>query len=435
MLDVWEQARARITSMQQLESAASSKRKQRVAEMDAAESGAVDPNRTLLRSASRHSLEGTDAKRSWIDNRLQRFVVQPSSSKRVFWEFMGLIMVCYDIVIIPLQLLDPPEDTFYFVMSWATRMFWTLDLIFSFFTGYISQAAQGMIETRVTKIAVQFVKTRLALDLTIVTCDWLEVVLQAAEGGAGNGNAFRLISMLRAIRPFRLLRITKARNMTDFVLGHIRSEGAMIASYVLAIVLMLISMIHVIACLWYGLLVSTWGSGKGSERWEAMQGSVTERYMYAFHFVLALFVGEHIMLPQSISQRFFTVVVLIIAFVVGASFVGGLTTAMTRLQIIASQRSSQFAALNRYLSDCNISRLLSIRVQRNARHALKERKRNTPESKVELLQVISEPLRAEIHYEVPWLQSVLLLFLLLLVVVVSCCCFVLFIYILSPKCI
>jgi len=127
---------------------------------------------------------------------------------------------------------------------------------------------------------------------------------------------------------------------------------------------------------------------------------VFERYVESFHFVLALFVGEHVSLPANLAQKIFTVVVLIFAFVVSASFVGSLTTAMTRLQIIASQRSAQFAALNRYLSDCRISARLSMRVQRNARHALRERIRNTHESKVELLTLISEPLRSEIHYEV-----------------------------------
>jgi len=73
---------------------------------------------------------------------------------------------------------------------------------------------------------------------------------------------------------------------------------------------------------------------------------------------------------------------------------------MTQLQIIASKRSSQFAALNRYLSDYGISRGLAGRVQNNARHALREQKRHTPESNVELMVLISDSLRSEIHYEV-----------------------------------
>lgn len=41
-----------------------------------------------------------------------------------------------------------------------------------------------------------------------------------------------------------------------------------------------------------------------------------------------------------------------------------------------------------------------MRVQRNAHHAFREQRRNTPEHSVELISLISDPLRAEIHYEV-----------------------------------
>ena len=70
------------------------------------------------------------------------------------------------------------------------------------------------------------------------------------------------------------------------------------------------------------------------------------------------------------------------------------------LQFIASRRSTQFASLNCYLADCGISPELQLRVLRNARHALKEQSWNTPETSVDLLLFISEPVRTEIHYEV-----------------------------------
>lgn len=103
--------------------------------------------------------------------------------------------------------------------------------------------------------------------------------------------------------------------------------------------------------------------------------------------------------PVSMSERIFTVLVLIFGWFVSAAFVGSLTTAMTRLHLIASKTSHQFSALNRYLSDYGISRELSLRVHQNARFALKEQTQHTPERNVELMALISEPLRSEIHYE------------------------------------
>eukprot|EP00931_Biecheleriopsis_adriatica_P049698 TRINITY_DN28753_c0_g1_i1.p1 TRINITY_DN28753_c0_g1~~TRINITY_DN28753_c0_g1_i1.p1 ORF type:complete len:995 (+),score=148.19 TRINITY_DN28753_c0_g1_i1:51-3035(+) len=413
VLDTWAAARARIASALQQQQDASKKGKRRltfgqlprhsVDFVSAVPGATFDAQQSFRKKQSRDSLSQDPLEPPedalWIDTALRFLVVQPSSAKRIFWEFIGLLLVIYDIVVIPLQILQPEEDEFSFTMSWLCRLFWTADVIFSFFTGYISQHAQGMMEMRPSFVARHYLRTRFVLDLVIAGCDWCEVIVGLFAGDE-SGNAFRLISMLRALRPVRLLRLAKARNMADFVLEHIRSEGAMITSYVAGIVLLLIGLVHIIACLWYGVRVSTWGSGSGKAYRDGLQGSVEERYMESFHYVLGLFVGEHIMLPESQAQRFFTVSVLLIAFVTNAFLVGTLTTQMTRLQIIASQRSSQFAALNRYLTDSNISRKLSIRVQRNARHAVTERKRNTPESKVELLSVISEPLKAEIHYEV-----------------------------------
>merc|ERR1712125_149837 len=67
--------------------------------------------------------------------------------------------------------------------------------------------------------------------------------------------------------------------------------------------------------------------------------------------------------------------------------------------IIASERSAQFVALNQYLKHAGISLKLSVRVQQSARNAYNERKRNTPEEDVELMTLLSDRLRMEIHYE------------------------------------
>jgi hypothetical protein len=52
------------------------------------------------------------------------------------------------------------------------------------------------------------------------------------------------------------------------------------------------------------------------------------------------------------------------------------------------------------LADNNISQSLKTRIQRNAIHAFEELQRNMPEENVELLRIVSEPLRVELHFEV-----------------------------------
>jgi hypothetical protein len=96
----------------------------------------------------------------------------------------------------------------------------------------------------------------------------------------------------------------------------------------------------------------------------------------------------------------FTVIVLLLFFILASSLVSSITAAMTRLQMLYNGEAQKQTMLKRYLTDRDISSALRIRVQRNAQHALGLRERNMPESAVELLTLISEPLRVEIHFEV-----------------------------------
>uniref|UniRef100_A0A7S2MMA8 Ion transport domain-containing protein n=1 Tax=Zooxanthella nutricula TaxID=1333877 RepID=A0A7S2MMA8_9DINO len=386
LLDSWTIAKRRICLMQ------NSRRSRRRSTLAAVQTIA---HAQSLRNGDDDE-DGAPKTVNTYDRWCQRFVVHPSCTKRLVWEFIGVFFVLYDLVVLPLPFIEATQTDFVIAMGWLLRLFWTADIGISFLTGYLSQDAEGMTEMRPSKVALRYLKTRLLLDLVIVSCDWLEVWIT-------NDSALSLTQALRVVRCFRLARLAKMRNITDYVLNNIRSEGKMIWGYVFLLVMGLLLLIHLMACIWSGLRSSAWGSTGDTEQALSEQDpemTTTRRYVESFHYVLSLFVGEHISQPANLVQRTFVVSVLTLSFVVSASFVGSLTTAMTRLQMIASQRSQQFAALNRYLSDCGISTRLCMRVQRNARHALRERMRNIPESKVELLHLISDPLRSEIHYEV-----------------------------------
>merc|ERR1719433_34259 len=69
---------------------------------------------------------------------------------------------------------------------------------------------------------------------------------------------------------------------------------------------------------------------------------------------------------------------------------------MTRLAMVTGKQSSQLVALRSHLFDLRAPPALVVRMQRNAQRALEERKNCAPE----LLEMISEPLRKELHFEV-----------------------------------
>ncbi|CAK0849469.1 unnamed protein product [Prorocentrum cordatum] len=340
---------------------------------------------------------------AWWEERLERLVVEPNScvSDPIFeppivhicWESVGLCLVLYDVATAPLRLLDPLDGAAFLLAAWLARLFWTLDVPFSFLTGFVSP--QGRIELRAARVAAHYARGRLPLDLAVLACDWAEALASSASsaGASGDPALLRLLALLRGVRLVRLVRLARAQHIAALVSQRVRSEGVKLSVSIALIMFALLVLIHVIACAWHGVRY-------GLERGTAQGHGLGEDYFEAFHCVLALFLGEHLVPPQSLGERVFTILVLVFSFMVSSCFVGSLTTAMTQLRIIAGKRSTQFAALNHYLSDAGISRELSARVVLNARHALREQKRLTPESSVELLQLISDPLRCEIHFEV-----------------------------------
>jgi len=62
-------------------------------------------------------------------------------------------------------------------------------------------------------------------------------------------------------------------------------------------------------------------------------------------------------------------------------------------------KSLDFSLLRRYLSEGRISNKLIVRIQRNAQHAMSQMSKAAAESDIKLLQIVSEPLLTELHYE------------------------------------
>lgn len=103
--------------------------------------------------------------------------------------------------------------------------------------------------------------------------------------------------------------------------------------------------------------------------------------------------------PLNFGERLFAMVTHFHSFLISCLFVSSVTTALTRLQFIRSAQSGQLSKLKRFLGERGICSSLASRVQLNARHALAEGQRNLPEHDVELLAIVSESLRAELHLE------------------------------------
>ena len=238
------------------------------------------------------------------------WILNPDSSIRVAWDLGSLVMVLYDMVMIPMQAYSLPENAFLTMMEWTTRLFWTFDIFCSCCTGVVM--ADGAVEYNLKTILKRYAKTWLALDLVIVCSDWSEVIF-SSSGVA----MLSFARVTRIIRIVRLLRLVRMQEIMANVTERIQSEtlGPLVQVSKVTIVLLTIS--HFTGCLWFALgardvTESTWVKNQG---YTAL--GVDAQYLASLHWALAQFSGPvHGLVFSGVKGSLFGDVLRVLCFVI-----------------------------------------------------------------------------------------------------------------------
>jgi hypothetical protein len=322
----------------------------------------------------------------------ERSMVSPSSKKTIAREAFGSLLLVHDFIMVPFHVFGPLHNVWEASMAWIGRLFWTCDVPASFFAGYFK--VQGSPEMRPGVVARRYARTWLAFDVLCLALDWTNCL---AGGHLFVAHGLHLGHLGRFLRVARIARaVQSAKLWTDRL---VRSEEVRLMGSILWSVVLMLGMAHFVACAWYANTAvgaeATWLHENGLR-----DATVMDHYAFALHWSLAQYPGEMILAPEGPRERLFALVVVFLFFVAAAMFVSRITTSMTRLHILSSHQSKQFAELHRFLIDHRISRELAMRVHRNAEHALAVKKRNAPDSSIELFQMVSLDLQVDVHYEV-----------------------------------
>lgn len=316
----------------------------------------------------------------------RRMMMMPNSRIPVIWEIVGFVWICWDIMTIPFQIFEPEDNYVTMAMSWLIRLFWMIDVPFSIFIGYT--AADGALVLSMRAVAKRYLRTNFVFDLALVIFRWTAFAIDTVNI---DGDAVKaILTILNVLQLFRLYRMVRIWRITEEVFMQVRSEERVLVWHIFIGGLLLLTIIHVLGCLWQ------WVS---EAEFNEAGDDLANIYMRTVHIVLALLIGEHVVLPESLVQRVFCVVMLLFGFLLTTASIGALTTTLARLQELARQRSKQFALLNRFLAENAISSTLSARINRNAHYAFSEQKMHIQENQVELMALVSEQLRVELRYE------------------------------------
>jgi len=251
----------------------------------------------------------------------------------------------------------------------------------------------GSVQFELRFIFKRYLKTWLALDTFIVVSDWMELIASGANGAGAFG---KLSRSFRIVRVVRLLRLVRMREVMEQITERVQSEKLSFVISIFKLTAAIVSIAHIIACLWWGI-----GNSDNLESWVVQSkfenATLDIKYLVCLHWALSQFTGGmDEITPQSALERFYAVVIWIVAFNVAAIIVSTLTSSLTQLHIIGGARSRQLSMLRKYLKQNAISSNLALRMQRSAQHALSA---DLTADLIELLPVVSESLRAEMHFE------------------------------------
>lgn len=319
-------------------------------------------------------------------------IMHPIAYNRIAWHGVSLVLILWDVFAIPLQAFTVPENFFISALEWIATLFWTLDMILMFRTGYIRGAT---VEMRPKQIAKHYARTWLVVDLLIVTVEWVS----RFSGIAGSASLLRSSRLLKTVRFLKLLRLGKMREIYQSLMEQLNSNVLHLLSsmFILAIILMLA--IHIASCAWYALGES---EDDGWTTYDGYTGKKTFVFWYveSCRWVIAQLNGRtDINDRRNMKERLYTCFIgLTFAVLAKAVCTGFITKLMLDLNALVSSKTERSRVLNQYMESHPVCPQLQSSVKRYVTdyHDVGEQKENEDA----VLNILPRHLRSELLVEV-----------------------------------
>eukprot|EP00929_Paragymnodinium_shiwhaense_P120462 TRINITY_DN92414_c0_g1_i1.p1 TRINITY_DN92414_c0_g1~~TRINITY_DN92414_c0_g1_i1.p1 ORF type:complete len:819 (+),score=151.25 TRINITY_DN92414_c0_g1_i1:169-2625(+) len=335
-----------------------------------------------------------------LNSSCDRMTISPSRPWRAIWDIMSVLFVIYECLTWPLQLFDPPEQPATNFIQMILKVWWTVDLVLSFWTGFITN--EGLVERRLKVITCRYLRGWFFLDLSLVVLSFMDDYM------IGLFKAQRASRLARLTRLFRLLRLFKGSQLMKLLIEKYLadvSDQVMVFGEILGTILVVLAACHLMACTWWG--VGTWQDDltRQGQTWVTVNGyqdeNLEQQYMISLHWSLyQLTGGTDEITAQNTWERLFSIIMFVLGFVMSSVCVSCLTSAMTKLHFATSGKWQKLDQLRKYLQQHHISYNLMVQVLRNAKSSMTNRDALLPEAHVELFNSVSATLRSDVRVEI-----------------------------------
>lgn len=252
--------------------------------------------------------------------------------------------------------------------------------------------ADGVVEYSTRSILRRYIRTWFVPDLIINVSDWVGTIIS-------NGD-MSLVSLARIMRMARVLRLVRLLKMQDVVANfteRIQSDAVGIIFLASKFLLVLLLVSHYFGSLWWAVGSRDTSGPTWVKENSYVSAGIATQYLVSFYWALCQFSGgTDEIVPGSSVERLCAVLVGVAGFMLSLSMLGSLTSALTQQYIIDGTGARQLAALKTYLKQHRIRQSLAKRLCRNAKHAISS---DMSADSVQLLGVISEPLKVLMHFQ------------------------------------
>lgn len=266
------------------------------------------------------------------------YTLHPQSRTKLSWDFCSLLLIAYDVLMLPLQPFDLPDLPFEYYMEWLGACYWTLDIGVNFCTA-IYESSDGKLTNDPWKIAPRYLRTWFGFDFILAIAAWGNTLVRESNI-SGIAALFRVF---RILRFGRLLRLFKVMNLMSQFQGSVNSDLFVLTVGLQVRVVLLICLTHYIACGWYWV-------GCGDHGWVKELGKEEKGYIYltSLHWSVSQFTGTMEVNPLNSMERLYGIVVLFLALIISSVFISDITNMMAQLSAFYQERATLLQTLRAF---------------------------------------------------------------------------------------
>lgn len=330
---------------------------------------------------------------------LQRFVMNPYGATRLAWGVLGVAMIFWDLVVIPLTVFNLGRfEAFVDIMSVVTFIYWAIDLPGTFLVGV---DVDGTLDMRPGPIAKKYLTGWFFPDFLILLIDIVLFIMTAVASDASTPQALRTASLVRLLRLFRIVRLVrlhKAASIVEVIMMRVRSEYLTLVLKILRQSMIIIVVNHYIACAWFACSDNIEGPDTWVNAFGLKHADVASQYLVSFHWAVTQFApATNNVAPQNAIERAFASLIVIYAFVAFSSFVSAMTNATNELRAFTLKSARQEAQIRKFLGDKKVSSDLWCQIRQFCK--AKAVSQMVSEKEIAVLNDIPESLRIMLHEE------------------------------------